>query len=636
MSTVAALPPAASVVPPDPPAHRYTNPRKELERALLNLQKDAAPYVNLSRIQLALRNLRQEPGEESIRIAILALPGHDHRTSAIRTAKRFLRALIADPLSSPASWEKEIENYDVSKPLVVRIGKKASISVAKRHDNVELLRQKSQSPLLQEIHADSYEFNDHGIEVLLMENNAGLQDLSAKQFEEQILVPSIEIQSGDTRYSPIMTPVHKTLLVAEGFQGALSLAGLPPHGENVFGSVNIPGYKPDDHIKNSTPFAIVDLPAAEKGIEVFRGAVSRAMEYERLWFDSNFPAVIKWLKNGTLRKSDASTKPIVISLVASLIRQAEAAVEVEAARHVRSRIKTQHSPTYMHLDEALTKWSEAAHGELQNSLDAAFQSRHWKRLGWWRLFWRVDDVSMVAGELLTEHFLSNAERNAVYLAGRIKEAGVFNESSVGLPIEEGYVAPRPFTGQEEPKFNETGTPVAKNHQTLAETEEKSQSEQKHYTISDVTTSDKPKYTTYPTNIAHTRTYLTQRSVPALQALAQRLILQTTSTMGTMGALGILMFLSDFSLEAAGAVTALGVVWSLRRMQARWENARAFWVGEVREEGRKAVRAVEASVMDVLRRESRSCLSSESEYEKSDLECARESVARAKEILRQLR
>jgi hypothetical protein len=62
-----------------------------------------------------------------------------------------------------------------------------------------------------------------------------------------------------------------------------------------------------------------------------------------------------------------------------------------------------------------------------------------------------------------------------------------------------------------------------------------------------------------------------------------------------------MYVSSVStgLYECGAVAALGVVWSLRRMQGKWETARKFWEGEVREEGRKAVRGVESVVGDVL-------------------------------------
>ena len=43
------------------------------------------------------------------------------------------------------------------------------------------------------------------------------------------------------------------------------------------------------------------------------------------------------------------------------------------------------------------------------------------------------------------------------------------------------------------------------------------------------------------------------------------------------------------LYEAGAFAALGIIWSLRRMQKKWEAARSFWENEVREEGKKAVR-----------------------------------------------
>jgi hypothetical protein len=62
-----------------------------------------------------------------------------------------------------------------------------------------------------------------------------------------------------------------------------------------------------------------------------------------------------------------------------------------------------------------------------------------------------------------------------------------------------------------------------------------------------------------------------------------------------------MYVSSVStgLYECGAVAALGIVWSLRRMQGKWETARRFWEGEVREEGRRAVRGVEGVVSDVL-------------------------------------
>ena len=99
----------------------------------------------------------------------------------------------------------------------------------------------------------------------------------------------------------------------------------------------------------------------------------------------------------------------------------------------------------------------------------------------------------------------------------------------------------------------------------------------------------------------TRALLTADTIPALQALAQKLVLQTLTTSTFSTAFAGLMYVSTLStsLYEAGAVAALGVVWSLRRMQGKWETARKFWEGEVREEGRKAVRGVESVVSNAL-------------------------------------
>ena len=108
-------------------------------------------------------------------------------------------------------------------------------------------------------------------------------------------------------------------------------------------------------------------------------------------------------------------------------------------------------------------------------------------------------------------------------------------------------------------------------------------------------------TKWPTHIPFTKQYLLGETVPALQALAQKLVVQTLGTSTITTSLAGLMYLSSFGAYEAGAVGALGLVWSLGRMQKKWETARNFWEGEVREEGRKAVRAVESSVAQALDR-----------------------------------
>ena len=106
---------------------------------------------------------------------------------------------------------------------------------------------------------------------------------------------------------------------------------------------------------------------------------------------------------------------------------------------------------------------------------------------------------------------------------------------------------------------------------------------------------------WPLEIPTTRAFLVADTIPALQALAQKLVLQTLTISTLSTAFAGLVYVSTLStsLYEAGAIAALGVVWSLRRMQGKWETARKFWEGEVREEGRKAVRGVESVVMNAL-------------------------------------
>ncbi|RDJ93213.1 hypothetical protein B4Q13_23445, partial [Lacticaseibacillus rhamnosus] len=49
-------------------------------------------------------------------------------------------------------------------------------------------------------------------------------------------------------------------------------------------------------------------------------------------------------------------------------------------------------------------------------------------MGWWKLFWRVDDVSMIASDILNQRFLPEAQSEIIFLAGRIAQSGVFRDA----------------------------------------------------------------------------------------------------------------------------------------------------------------------------------------------------------------
>jgi hypothetical protein len=95
-----------------------------------------------------------------------------------------------------------------------------------------------------------------------------------------------------------------------------------------------------------------------------------------------------------------------------------------------------------------------------------------------------------------------------------------------------------------------------------------------------------------------------------------------------------LYLSSFAstLYEAGAVAALGIVYSLGRMQRKWEAARSFWEGEVREEGRKAVRGAEESVAAVLENNG----GSNETLDTGELQKTRGLIARAEDALARMK
>ncbi|KAL7625345.1 hypothetical protein AAE478_004561 [Parahypoxylon ruwenzoriense] len=581
---------AAAAVAEHPAA--AANPRKELETVLLDLQKHAANYVNLSRLQLALNGLRQQPGNESIRVAILGLT---NSAGSSQTAKQLLKLLLADPLKSEEEWEKEVDGHDLTQPMIIRVG----ADLAQELGSVSITK----GSLLHEVNVSSATLNGHNLELLLMETNPFVSAQGAlAPFEDSVLVPTVEIPTSSTgRHTPITTPVHKALIVTDGILGAASVVSMPTLGsQNVItAAVNLPDYKPKD--ATPLPFTPIDIGTASIGLGLIRRNLNDAIEFEHLWFQSNMPRLVEWLKADILTLSDNTTKPPVKELIGSLLRNTSAAVQNEEARHLNSSLSTTSSTPLKTLQNSLDDWAESAHTELQEQLDLAFSSRRWRKLGWWKLFWRVDDVGMLTNDILSQKFLPVSERSAIFLSGRMKEAGI----ALG------------------PSLN----PEA---QTRATDENGGERE-----LSDTKASTLTEAVPWPVNIPATRRYLQTETIPALQALAQKLMLQTLSTSGLTTALSVLVYYSTLTttLYEAGAVAALGIVWSMRRMQRQWETARKFWEGEVREEGRKAVRGAEGAMSEALSPERTKGERAESEKE---LNRVKELVERAQEILGKLK
>ncbi|KAI1266510.1 hypothetical protein F5Y18DRAFT_381781 [Xylariaceae sp. FL1019] len=566
--------------------------RKDLELVLLDLQKHAAQYVNLSRLQLALAGLRQKPGHEAIRIAMIGLLPMDLGDNPTTPLREVLRLILADPLKGPEPWELDVtETVGARKRLTIRVRAK------EQDDGAALTFTRGSESRTGEFDVSCPTLNGHNVEIVLAEMKTGFPIYEAAHARGLA-------DSGKEELSSVITStVHKTLMISEGITGAAAVKSVHNEGPtyedpNILTSaVNLPGYKQAD-VDRAPPLSI-DVVSASNGLGLIRKDLSHAMDYEKLWSQSNLSKLVEWLRAGIMTTPDKTTKAAVRNLIASLLTNTEHALNLEQKQRDESSSTPHHSlGTSITLRKGLDEWAEGAHSELREQLDHAFSSRKWRKLRWWKLFWRVDDVGMLTTDILTQKFLPVSERTSIFLAGRMREAGTgFGSFQSAAPA-----SPQHVTSAS--KFTPTFPSVSTTSQ-------------------------------WPIQIPATRNYLQNETVPALQALAQKLVLQTLSTSGFTTALGALVYVGTLStsLYEAGAVAALGIVWSMKRMQRQWEVARDFWEGEVREEGRKAVKGVEDVMGSALEEQ---MLEQNQEVDLHDIEQAKELVWKARDLLEKLK
>jgi hypothetical protein len=573
-----------------------------LKSALIELQKRARNYVNLSRLQLALRGLEQYPGEETIRVAVLGCAGKGRISHTLR---ELVRLLVADPLKDEEEWERILtaENQDMS--TLLRVGEDTGNNALHSDPGNKLMR---------ELDVSSPVLNKSRLEIFILDADVISNNTTTKKESliEAILAPSVDVPISNTgRYTPVTTPVHKAMVIGEGIFDAASLLNLPmdADGEVIVSAVDLPGYVHED--TRSLPFLQINVGLAKEALLKIRKTLDNAMVYEHDWFNSGLPKLLDWLKDGTLNTPGGERiKRPIRNLISSVLTDCKRRIQLEESRRASGLLASKVSPEVLKtLRNEMKTWAERAHTELRDQLDIAFEGKRWSKLGWWKLFWRVDDVSMIASDMLKRRFLFDAEKEIIYLAGRIEEAGV----PKSLKVEDSLAynpIPKPFN-----PTNTESSPGDIYYKDIIEMSDDS--------VEKIT--PRP----WPLHIPIVRSYLLADTIPALQALAQKLVLQTVTNSSFAAILSGLIYMSSIStgFYEAGAFAAIGVVWSLRRMQKRWEIARSFWEGEVREEGRKTVRAVEVVVGEVL---SRAEAKSISTVGSEELNRARDSVERAEE------
>lgn len=331
----------------------------------------------------------------------------------------------------------------------------------------------------------------------------------------------------------------------------------------------------------------INLGLAESAINSIRQSSEHGLKYEHGWFDSGLAGVSAWLFAGSDGTAGGGgLKPGFRQLVETLCDNAERAIAQQEAAESQHQAKMAIPiVTRDSFNQDIALWAEFAHTELRNQLDIWFSNRSWKKMAWWHLFWRVDDISSITSDVLQRAWLVEAEKGMIWLFARLEQAGLIDPETrirrpaakvelpqirtgafPGLPLIPGLV-PEPATDRrpDVPRIEPIPRP-------------------------------------WPQGVSRARNSLSVTTVRPLQALAQRLLLEAVSTTVLTSSLSALVYisLSSPSLYEAGTIAALGFVYSLHRLQGRWGLAKDTWEKSVREEGVRVLRDIETDMRTMVK------------------------------------
>ena len=377
--------------------------------------------------------------------------------------------------------------------------------------------------------------------------------------------------------SMVRHPVHRTFIVANGILGCVGLAPWVRCADNatrlsssmIHMGVNMPAMRDEQEETGSrSDMTVLHLPLADAALSSFRASHENGVSFEQGWHKSGMPEVIEWLNNSAKTMSKTDLRLAIADTIEEVIEE----TGVNVAKEEKSKIQDPSNsiiPEHLKesLENAIANWAFRGHTELRNRLDAAFAGRLWAKIKWWKLFWRVDDVTMIVDDLLERKWLIRAEKGVFWLAGRFQEVGiskedlniVFDDKDVHLTMA-----------------RTTGVPPSSSARLVLDSEEHMVAKR------------------WPMLIPRERSRIQEQTTSILQTLAQRLVFQTLSLTGFSSALSTLLYLSfsSWTIYEAGAVASFGLVGSLFRMQNLWEDARSSWQAELEERGRIALRLTE--------------------------------------------
>jgi len=426
-------------------------------------------------------------------------------------------------------------------------------------------------PLVRTLFIPSPILQNHTIEIFVYTINSMTEPTN--EGAASFLVPSLEIANSAMTY-----PVHKALMYEEGLSSLGTFATIEAHveqsqvGRMFKGVIDWSWSTSQQRDKADEPVTPINLALAESAIETFRRSLDKSIEYEHMWFDAGMPALSAWLLEGTQAQPDF-LKPAVRRLIQIICDNVDQGIlREEVLRMQKEKAATVPIATQNIISQGITIWAQNAHTELRDRLNVAFASQSWRKTLWWKLFWRVDEVGYVASEILQRTWLVEAEKEMIWMSGRIHQSGL-----LGPP----KLRPTPPHDPEDEEQKLGGKPPAPTAADFVP-QASNFNEPPHF--------EHP----WPQDMARARSTLSSLTIPPLQALSQGLVLQTVSTNVLVIFLSALVYvsISTTSPYESGAIAATGLVYSLRRLQKKWEYARGEWEMDVREEGRRVLRHTE--------------------------------------------
>lgn len=469
-------------------------------------------------------------------------------------------------------------------------------------------------PLVKTLSIPSATLHDLNLEVLVQASSAADQ-ISGEAGASNLLVPGLETQSSSSgRLSTVAFPVHKTVIYQEGLRDLASIPKIGMHESTTFKVVIDWSWSTlQQQSQSAQPVSPINLALAEAAIDIFRQSLRRSVEYEHLWFDAGMPRMTSWMSDGT-ESQNGGIKPAVSGLLQIICNNAKKAITQEDDSSVqREKASTISVATKNIIEQGISIWAENAHTELRDRLNSAFHSKSWRRIKWWKLFWRVDDVGYIASDILVKAWLVEAEKEMIWISGRIHQSGLLGPPKL-----------RP-TAVPDPDDEQTlgGHPPAPSVSDLVE-------KVPDYEVIEDQVFQHP----WLQNISHARSALSRFTIPPLQSLSQLLLLQTISTNAVTSSLSALLYVSvsTTSPYEAGAIAAVGLVWSLRRLQTKWEDARSTWEAQIREDGRRVLRHVEEVARNDVREGG---MGEVDELGKEERRVAREAVSKVQKALEEV-